>query len=174
MVFIDETGSNAAMTPQYARSEHGTRVHDRRPCSKGGNITFIGALTLQGVGAVMIVEGGVGGDVFKAYINKGLVPTLRSGQIVVMDNVNFHKVRGVEEAIVAAGCEVLWLPPYSPEFNPIEACWSKVKNLLRRARPRGLDAINSAIRRIIHCVRPCDAKGWFTHAGYAVRLTQPH
>ncbi|MFT7679484.1 MAG: hypothetical protein ACI8QC_003486 [Planctomycetota bacterium] len=111
MVFIDETGSNAAMTPQYTRPERGTRVHDGRPCSKGGNITIIGALTLQGLGAVMTVEGGVGGEVFKAYINKVLVPTLRSGQIVVMDNVNFHKVRGVEEAIVAAGCEVLWLPP---------------------------------------------------------------
>jgi transposase len=167
-VFIDETGSHAAMAPRYARAERGTRAHDKRPSSKGGNVTIIGALTLQGLDAVMTVDGGVGGDVFKAYVDDVLVPTLRPGQIVIMDNVNFHKVSGVKDAIAAVGCEVLWLPAYSPEFNPIEECWSKVKNLLRKACPRSLDAINSAIRDIIPNVRPSDAKGWFSHAGYAV------
>ncbi|MFT7578871.1 MAG: transposase [Myxococcota bacterium] len=141
---------------------------DTKPVSRGGNVTSIGALTLMGLDAVMTVKGGVGGEVFKTSANQVLVPTLRKGQVVIMDNVNFHKVAGVEEAISAVGCEVLWLPPYSPEFNPIEECWSKLKNLLKKAKPRSLRAINLAIGRIIKRILRCDAKGWFGHAGYAV------
>jgi transposase len=168
LVFIDETGSNAAMTTQYARSEKGSRVYDTKPVSRGGNVTIIGALTLSGLDAMMTIEGGVGGDVFKAYVEQVLVPTLRKGQIIVMDNVRFHKVEGIEEAIEAAGCKVAFLPAYSPEFNPIEECWSKVKNLLRKARPRSFEAINNALADIIDCIRHCDAAGWFAHAGYEV------
>jgi transposase len=173
LVFIDETGSNAAMAPEYAWSERGTRVHDHKPVSRGGNVTIIGALTLLGLTAVMTVTGGVGGAVFLAYVKQVLVPTLRKGQVVVMDNVRFHKVAGVEEAIAAAGCEVLYLPAYSPELNPIEECWSKLKNLLRKARPTSFDAINEALADLLDQIRPCDAAGWFSHAGYRVKGAQP-
>ncbi len=131
LVFIDEAGSNATMTPEYAWSEVGSRAIDRRPLSHAPNVSIIGALTLAGLTAIMTVLGGVNGAAFLAYVRQILVPTLRPGQIVVMDNVRFHKVAGVEEAIAAAGCEVLYLPAYSPEFNPIEECWSKLKHLLR-------------------------------------------
>jgi len=166
LVFIDEAGSNATMTPEYAWSEVGTRVIDRRPLSRAPNVSIIGALTLAGLSAIMTVPGGVGGDAFLTYVRQILVPTLRPGQIVVMDNVRFHKVAGVAEAIAAAGCEVLYLPAYSPELNPIEECWSKLKHLLRKARPGSFEEINEAIAELLDEIRPCDARGWFTHAGY--------
>ncbi len=166
LVFIDEAGSNATMVPEYAWSEVGSRVVDRRPLSRAPNISIIGALTLAGLRAIMTVLGGVGGAVFLAFVREILVPTLRPGQIVVMDNVSFHKVAGVAEAIAAAGCEVLYLPAYSPEFNPIEACGSKLEHLLRKARPGSYDEINEALAKLLDEIRPSDANGWFTHAGY--------
>lgn len=173
LVFIDETGSQAGMATAYGWSEKGSRLTDQIPCARGPNTTIIGALTLSGLSAIMTVQGGVGGDVFKAYVDEVLVPTLRPGQVVVMDNVRFHKVEGVAEAIHAAGCEVLYLPPYSPELNPIEECWSKVKNLLRKARPTSFNEITNALAELLDHIRPDDAKGWFVHAGYRVNHGQP-
>lgn len=171
LVFLDEMGVNSAMTPEYGWSEVGRRILDFRPV-RGRNVSVIGALTLQGLDAVMTYDGGVDGATFLAYLEQVLVPTLRPGQVVLMDNVGFHKVQGVERAIRQAGCDVAWLPPYSPEFNPIEECWSKLKSLLRKARPRSRQAIDDAIRDLLDEIRPRDASGWFRHAGYGTRLAQ--
>ncbi len=110
--------------------------------------------------------GGVGGAVFLAFMREILVPTLRPGQIAVMDDVSFHKVAGVAEAIATADCEVLYLPAYSPEFNPIKACGSKLEHLQRRARPESYDAINQALAKWRDELQPSDAHGGFTHAGH--------
>lgn len=156
------------MSPEYAWSEVGSRAIDRRPLSRAPNLTIIGALTLTGLTAMMTFPDAVDGKAFLAFVRQVLVPTLRPGQTVVMDNVGVHKVDGVEKAIVDAGCEVLYLPAYSPEFNPIEECWSKLKHLLRKARPKNFDDINAALSNLLDEIRPSDARGWFKHAGYKV------
>lgn len=166
LVFIDESGSNAAMSPEYAWANKGDRAIDKRLFMHTPNVTIIGALTIEGLTAMMTLEGAADGPAFLTYVQNILVPTLRPGQTVVLDNVRIHKVAGVEEAIVAAGCDILYLPAYSPEFNPIEECWSKLKHLLRKARPNSFAAINNALAELLDEIRPSDARGWFLHAGY--------
>jgi len=167
LVFIDETGSNAAMAPSYGWAPRLERAGGKRPKSRRGkNVSIIGALTLQGLTALMTIEGGVNGDAFLTYVRDVLVPTLKPGQVVVMDNVSTHKVPGILDAIQAAGCTVWFLPPYSPQFNPIELCWNKFKYLLRRAAARTTDAINAAVGAIADKITPADAHAWFNHCGY--------
>src|SRR5262249_53603306 len=126
LVFIDETGCNLGMARHYARSARGTRATDRGPRNRGGPITIIGGLTLRGLSAVMTVEGGTDTLVFQAYVDHVLVPELRRGDIVVMDNLAAHKAPGVLASIEAAGCSVVFQSPYSPDLNPIEMGWSKL------------------------------------------------
>jgi transposase len=167
-VFIDESGSNISMTREHAWAPVGERVVGHVPRNRGRVLTMIAALTLDGVEALMTVEGGTSGPVFLRFVNDHLVPVLRPGDLVVMDNLGAHHATGVKEAIRAAGADVLYMPPYSPDLNPIELCWSKVKARLRAAGARTVRRLRAAVRDAVSTVTQSDAEGWFIHCGYAV------
>jgi transposase len=131
-------------------------------------VTLLGALGLQGLVAAMTVEGFTDGEVFLAFLQEVLVPQLRPGQVLIMDNLKAPKVVGVADAWAAAGVRLLYLPPYSPDFSPIEAWWSKVKTRLRAKAARTLEALEQAIAAALAAVTSQDARGWFTHAGYCI------
>jgi transposase len=164
LVFIDETGSNLGMARLYARAPVGQRAHDRIPCNRGGPITIIGALRLRGLSAVMTVNSGTDRQVFQAYVDEVLVPDLLPGDIVVMDNLAAHKMRRVRASIEAAGCALVLQPPYSPDLNPIELAWSKLKTFLRTARPRTREALDTVVNWALELITPQDALGWFHHS----------
>jgi transposase len=166
--FVDESGVNIAMTRLFGRAPRGQRVVDAVPKNYGSNVTVLGALSCDGMEAVMTVEGATDKAVFGAYVQKVLVPTLVPGDIVVMDNLGVHKVRGIREAIEAAGASLLYLPPYSPECSPIENCWSKLKTFLRAAKARTREALDAALVRALDTISASDARGWFAHCGYAL------
>lgn len=127
---------------------------------------MLGAIGIMGVIAMMTLSGAADGDVFLAYVKNFLAPRLEQGQVVVLDNLSVHKVSGVQEAIEAAGCKVIYLPPYSPELSPIEECWSKVKHLLKKTGARTREALDEAIAYALQQVTPKDCEGWFNHCGY--------
>jgi transposase len=131
--FIDESGVNLALTRLYGRAPRGERARGRVPINYGANLTIIGALGIAGLDALMTVEGATDGEVFRVYVNRVLCPSLRRGDIVVMDNLGAHKVSGIREAIEGCGARLIYLPPYSPDLSPIERCWSKMKTALRAA-----------------------------------------
>jgi transposase len=166
--FIDESGLNIAMTRRYGRASVGRRVHDAVPKNFGRNVTILGALSWYGLDAVMTVEGATDADVFHVYVCRVLVPTLRRGDIVVMDNLSVHKVAGIAAAIAAAGATLIYLPPYSPDWSPIEPCWSAIKTRLRGMKARTREALDRALTRIVNTVSNRDARGWFAHCGYAL------
>ena len=166
---MDESGLNIAMTRRYGRAVRGKRVHDAVPKNFGRNITILGALSCYGLDAVMTVEGATDAAVFRAYVAQVLAPTLRRGDIVVMDNLSAHKVSGIEATIAAAGAELIYLPPYSPDWSPIEPCWSKIKTLLRGMKARTRDALDQALTKVINKISNSDARGWFAHCGYSLR-----
>jgi len=165
-VFVDETGVNIAMTRRYARAPKGQRVHTSAPVNKGKNVTVLGALSLQGMHAAMTIEGSTDTQVFLTFVQTILVPTLRPGQIVIMDNLSSHKVNGVKEAIEAAKATLEYLPSYSPDFSPIEECWSKFKEFLRAKAARTRELLDQAITEALDIITPQDAQGWFAHCGY--------
>jgi transposase len=156
------------MTRLYARAPRGQRAYATKPVNRGRHLTMLGALSLTGLVAAMTVEGFTDGEVFLAFLRQVLVPQLRSGQILIMDNLKAHKVAGVAAACAAAGVRWLYLPPDSPDFSPIEECWSKVKALLRAKAARTLEALERAIAEALDAVTATDAYGWFAHAGYCV------
>lgn len=166
--FIDESGANIAMTRLFGRAGRGQRVADAVPKNHGDNITMLGSLSCTGLEAVMTINGPVDTAVFRAYVNQVLVPTLVPGDIVVMDNLGSHKVAGIREAIEAAGASLWYLPPYSPDWSPIEPCWSKLKTFLRAAKARTRKALEDIIRVAIDTITAADARGWFLHCGYAL------
>lgn len=166
--FIDESGCNIAMIRRYGRARHGARVHDAVPKNFGRNVTILGALSCQGLDAVMTVDGATDTTVFQAYITRVLVPTLAPDDIVIMDNLSAHKVAGINEAIEATGATLLYLPPYSPDFSPIENCWSKLKAILRKVKARTRDALDDALKQSIEGITAADASGWFKHCGYTL------
>jgi transposase len=168
LVFIDEAGSHIAMTREYARAPRGERAHGTVPRNAGTVTTMIGALDLWGVRAMMTVEGATDAEVFEIFVERILAKKLRPGDIVVLDNVGAHRTEHVRELIRAAGASVLYLPPYSPDMNPIELCWSKLKGLLREFGARTRDALDVAIRRAMDLIDRHDAAGWFRHCGYQV------
>ena len=155
------------MTRRYGRARRGQRVHDAVPKNWGRNVTILGSLSCHGLEAVMTVEGATDGAVFMAYVSRVLAPTLRPGDVVVMDNLGAHKVDGIRSAIEASGATLMYLPPYSPDYSPIEPCWSKLKTCLRAIKARTRDALDEALARVIDTVTASDAKGWFNHCGYA-------
>jgi transposase len=168
-VFIDETGVNTAMARRYGRAPRGKRAIGSVPKNWGKNVTILGAMRADGVSAMMTVEGATDTDVFWVFVHEVLVPSLRVGDVVVMDNLGAHTSAWVERAIEAAGARVIYLPPYSPDFNPIEQCWSKIKTFLRAAKARTREALDDAITRALRTITADDAAGWFTHAGYPVQ-----
>jgi transposase len=167
-IFIDEAGCHQAMTRLYARAPRGQRAQATKPVNRGRHVTMLGALGLEGLVAAMTVEGFTDGEVFLAFLREVLVPQLRPGQILIMDNLKAHKVAGVAATCAAAGVRLLYLPPYSPDFSPIEECWSKVKAILRAKAARTLEALEQAITEALTAITSQDAHGWFDHAGYCV------
>lgn len=165
-VFVDECGSNLALTPLYARAPKGQRAQGSVPRNRGKNTTLIAALSLHGIGAAMILEGSTNTTAFELYVEHMLAPTLQPGQIVVMDNLQAHKGARVRLAIEAKGCQVLFLPGYSPDFSPIEEAFSKLKTALRRAGARTREALQEAIGQALLTITAQDARGWFHHCGY--------
>jgi transposase len=167
--FVDESGVNLAMTRVYGRAPAGERVIGSVPQNYGPNVTMLGALGVQGLHAVMTVDGATDTDVFRTYVRQGLGPTLTPGDIVVLDNLRAHKAVGVQQAIARRGARLLYLPPYSPDLSPIEPCWSKVKTALRKAKARTREALDMAITGALATITNADAHGWFRHCGYALR-----
>ena len=166
LVFVDECGSTIALTPLYARAPRGQRAYGVVPRNWGKNTTLIAGLTLKGIQAPMILEGAVDTLAFEAYVEQVLVPSLRPGQVVVLDNLSVHKGEHIRQAIEATGCQVLFLPAYSPDFAPIEEAFSKLKTWLRRLGARTREALEEAIALALKQITAQDAHGWFWHCGY--------
>lgn len=163
---MDECSTNIALTRLYARAPKGERAFGHAPRNWSKNVTLICSLGAEGIGAAMSVEGATDGAAFETYVKHFLAPTLKRGQIVVMDNLQVHKMKRVKELIEEAGAKVLFLPPYSPDFSPIEEAFSKVKGILRRIGARTREALLQATGQALDAVSRRDAVGWFRHCGY--------
>jgi transposase len=166
LVVLDECGSNIGLTPLYARAPKGLRAYGSAPRNRGKNTTLIAALTFEGMGESMIIEGAANAAAFERYVEEILAPSLSSGQIVIMDNLAAHKGKKVEQLIQDKGCQLLFLPAYSPDFSPLEETFSKLKTYLRRAGARTREALEEAICQALLTVTAQDARGWFRHCGY--------
>jgi transposase len=158
------------MTRLYARCLGGPRIHEATPGSHWKILTILGAMSTRGMIATMTIEEATDTDIFLAYLDHVLCPQLRPGDVVVMDNLSSHKVKGVRERIEAAGAELLYLPPYSPDLNPIEKAWSKLKLLLRSVKARTRDVLDQAISDLLPQISPDNAQAWFRFSGYGVHL----
>lgn len=175
LVFVDEFGTNLSMTRWYARAPVGERAYDSAPMNHGGNVTLVMGLRLTGVVAPLMFQGSMTNEAFETYTEKSLAPSLRRGDVVVMDRLSPHKQPCVAAAIEAAGATLLLLPPYSPDFSPVEVCGSKVKTALRGAAARTYELLFDAVAEALDDVCPSDAVGWFLHYGYLSPLTgKPH
>ena len=166
LVFLDESGAKTNMTRLYGRSFDGQRVVDATPHGHWCTTTMLSAMRLDGSTAPMVIEGPTDAEVFEAYVGQVLTQSLRAGDIVVMDNLAPHKKPGVIAAIQAAGAEVWFLPPYSPDFNPVEKMWSKIKAFLRKAKARTWETLLAAIKEAPQDVSASDARNWFQSCGY--------
>ncbi len=167
VVFIDETWAKTNMTRTHGYAPKGERLIDAAPHGHWHTTTFVGALRADGMVAPLVVDGAINGELFRAYVEQVLVPELRPGDVVVLDNLGSHKVAGVRRAIERAGCQLLFLPPYSPDLNPIENAFSKLKRLLRRAAERTVDGLWSAIGRLLGDFPPAECRNYLRHCGYS-------
>jgi transposase len=166
-VWVDECGTHTSMTRLYARAPKGERAYGSVPRNRGKNTVLIASMTLEGaMGEAMALEGSTKAFVFEAYVEHFLAPSLQEGQIVVMDNLGAHKTDRVRELIEEKGCELWFLPAYSPDLNPIEEAFSKVKARLRKAAARTREALLEAMGEAHSAITPRDAAGWFAHCGY--------
>jgi transposase len=170
LIFLDESGVTTSMTRLYARCLGGRRIHEATPGSHWKIMTILGAMSTRGMIATMTIEEATDTEIFLAYLDHVLCPQLRPGDVVVMDNLSSHKVKGVRERIESAGAELLYLPPYSPDLNPIEKAWSKLKLLLRSVKARTKDVLDQAITDLLPQITHDNAKAWFKHSGYGVHL----
>jgi len=172
-VFVDETSTNLTYCRRYGRAPAGQRLDQAVPLHGGPNGTLIATLTPDGLGALLSVDGAVNGAVngavFAAYLDQVLGPTLRPGDVVVLDNLSVHKVEGLDEIAKKYGVRLRYLPPYSPDFNPIELAFSKLKTWLRTAKVRTRDLLEDAILAAAAWITEQDAKNWFDHCGYHVQ-----
>ena len=169
LVFVDESGTNITLAPLYGWAPRGERAYGKAPRNWEKNITLIASISTEGIGAAMSVEEATDGAAFETYVKHFLSPTLKKGQIVVMDNLQVHKSLRVRELIEDAGASVLFLPSYSPDFSPIEEAFSKIKNILRKAQARTHEALIEAIGIALDAVSRRDALGFFEHSGYHTR-----
>ena len=166
LVFIDESGAKTNMTRLYGRAKDGQRAVDDAPAGHWCTTTMISSIRLDGSTACMVVDGATTKDIFKAYVENILLPTLRPGDIVVLDNLSSHKNQEIRDLIESVGAELWFLPPYSPDLNPIEKMWSKVKAILRKLKARTEQALIAAIAKALEQVTASDVKGWFKSCGY--------
>lgn len=165
-MFLDESGVATDLVRHYGRSPRGQRVYDHAPLQHWQTSTFVAALRVDGLTATGLLDGPMDGDAFLAYLDQVLVPTLRPGDIVVMDNLNVHHVEGVRERIEAAGAALWYLPPYSPDLNPIELWFAKLKQLLRTARRRSVEAVWTEVAHVLGLFSPAECRNYFRHCGY--------
>ena len=172
-MFIDETWATTNMARRYGRAPRGARVVAAVPHGHWKTTTFLAALRHDGITAPCVFDGAINGTRFLAYVEQALAPTLRPGDIVVLDNLRAHKVNGVRAAIEAAGAELLYLPPYSPDLNPIEPAFAKLKALLRAAAKRTVDALWHAIGHALDAFSPAECTRYLAHAGYAPPNREP-
>lgn len=166
VVVVDESGTHIGMTPTHARAPRGQRAYDTTLRNYGHNLTLLSSLRLSGIDASMVIEGSVNSAIFETYIRDVLGPTLAEGDIVVMDNLRCHKTALVEALVQQRGASILWLPPYSPDFSPIEHAFSKLKAYLRHAKAQTLPTLIEAISQALLAITHLDAIGWFTHCGF--------
>lgn len=166
LVFLDETGASTKMARTRGRSKRGTRLHASVPHGHWKTTTFLAGLRHDGITAPLVLDGPMNGAIFLAYIEQFLAPTLKPGDIVIMDNLPAHKVTGVRQVIEAVGARLLYLPPYSPDLNPIEMMFSKLKALLRKAAERTIAGLWSIIGKLIDNFPPQECQNYFSHAGY--------
>lgn len=166
--FIDEAGLNLGLTRLFGRAAPGQRVGEAVPSHSGRHLTLVAALGVEGLSAPWVVEGTVDGLVFETYLREVLGPTLEPGDIVVMENLSVHKVAAVEATLKGYGARLEYLPPYSPDFNPIELCWAKIKTALRTAKARTVKTLLRALKAALLTISVADAHAWFAHCGYPV------
>jgi transposase len=166
LVFVDESSTNIAMVPRYARAPKGERAFGKAPRNWGKNVTLISSITLSGMGPSMNIQGSSDTESFSLYMREILAPSLKSGQIVLMDNLSVHKAGWVRDLIERKGCRLWLLPSYSPDMNPIEEAFSKAKNLIRKAKARTLEALFAVTARALEAISEEDARGFFEDCGY--------
>jgi transposase len=166
LVFVDECGTHTSMTRRRARAMRGSRARGAVPRNRGPVTTLLAGVSLTGMSPAMTVEGGTTAAVFATYLQRVLIPALRPGQVVVIDNVGAHKPERMAELVHAAGCELVFLPAYSPDLSPVEEAYSNIKTLVKAAGARTRAALDAAIAAALEAVTPDDAAGWFIHAGY--------
>ena len=167
LVFLDETWAKTNMTRPRGRSLEGTRLIAKVPHGHWKTTTFLAALRSTGLTAPLVIDGPVNGDIFLAYVEQHLVPTLKAGDIVIMDNLSSHKRAGVREAIESVGASLVYLPPYSPDFNPIELLFSKFKWLLRSVADRTIEALWQTCGKLLDEFSEPECRNYFRHCGYA-------
>ena len=167
LVFVDESGANTKMTRLRGRALGGRRLVARIPLGNYQTSTLISGIRLDGPCAPWVFEGPMNGEMFLAWVQQGLAPALRPGEVVILDNLATHKIRGVREAVHSRGARLLYLPPYSPDFNPIEPMWSKIKQVLRSHAPRTDKELLLAAKAAFHSISSADCRGFFFSAKYA-------
>ena len=168
LIFVDESGLNLALTRLYARAPRGVRAVRAVPQNYGQNLTVLAALDRNGMRAARLVPGATDGIVFRVFVEQSLVLKLRCGDVVVLDNLGAHKVTGVAEAIADAGAQLRYLPPYSPDYNPMELAWSKSKRQMRTAGARPRSKLQRCLRTALQQITPQEAQAWFRHDGYGL------
>ena len=166
LVFGDESGSNKALAPRYGYAPKGKRSHGKIPRNRGRNTSILAAMNSEGLVGTMTVEGATNTEVFLTYLDQVLCPALRPGQVVILDNLSAHKNDAVRGRIEACGCRLLFLPAYSPDFNPIEHAFSKLKSFLRKVKARTQETLEAAIAKGLATITTKDARGWFKHCGF--------
>jgi transposase len=171
-VFVDESGTHTALTRLYGWAPRDQRATGSVPRNHGKNVTLVAALTPDGLQTPWLIEGAMDTETFEWYITEQLAPTLQPGQVVVLDNLSAHKAASIREVLAARGCSLLFLPPYSPDFTPIEQAFSKLKAILRGLGARAREALEEAVRLAIEAITRADATAWFAHAGYALPVQE--
>jgi transposase len=166
LLFVDECGTHTSLAPIYGYAPRGERLYLSVPRNRGKNTTLLSSMTIEGMGPSLTVEGSTTARVFETYVEKVLAPSLEPGQIVVMDNLSAHRPKRIRELIEQRGCELLYLPSYSPDYNPIEEAFAKIKHLLRKAAARTKEALIDAIAEALSAISAEDIRGYFQHAGY--------
>jgi transposase len=170
LVFIDESGVNCGMTRLYGRAKKGERLNDYTPDVRFERTSVISSIRLDGTQAPLMYKGALNAELFKVYITEVLSPTLKKDDIVIMDNLSSHKVTGVLDSIYAQGATVMFLPPYSPDLNPIEMSWSKMKSVLRKLKATTYDEMVKSIKTALDSFTKLDIVNWFSHDGYIANI----
>jgi transposase len=166
LIFVDECGAHTSLSPIYGYAPRGQRLRLSVPRKRGKNMSLLSSMTLSGMGPSLAVEGATTARVFESYVEQVLAPSLRKGQIVVMDNLGAHRPKRIRELIEERGCELVYLPSYSPDYNPIEETFAKIKNILGIAAARSKEALVEAIGAALSAVTAADVRSFFEHAGY--------